>query len=67
VCFRYKGTDRENQAVQEKVNGSNRVFISGTVLNGKFVLRLAIGNLATQWSDVEEAWGLIQKAVETLA
>jgi aromatic-L-amino-acid decarboxylase len=64
VCFRFKGSDQQNQAIQEKVNESGRVFISGTVLNGKFVLRLAIGNLATQWKDVEEAWELIQKAVD---
>jgi aromatic-L-amino-acid/L-tryptophan decarboxylase len=63
VCFRYKGSDQENQAIQEKVNASGRVFISGTVLNGQFVLRFAIGNLATRWEDVQEAWGLIEKAV----
>jgi aromatic-L-amino-acid decarboxylase len=62
VCFRYKGTDAENQAIQEKVNNSNRVFMSGTVLNGKFTLRLAIGNLATTWQDILEAWELIKKA-----
>jgi len=64
VCFRFKGSDQQNQAIQDKVNQSGRVFISGTVLNGKFVLRLAIGNLATQWKDVEEAWKLILKAAE---
>jgi aromatic-L-amino-acid/L-tryptophan decarboxylase len=66
VCFRYKGTDQENQAIQEKVNASGRVFISGTVLNGRFVLRVAIGNLGTTWKDVEELWGLIQEACKTL-
>src|SRR5882724_4260259 len=59
VCFRYKGSDAENQAIQEKINQSGRVFISGTVLNDTFVLRLAIGNLATKWSDVQEAWELL--------
>ncbi len=63
VCFRYKGTDEQNRTIQEKVNSSNRVFISGTVLNGDFVLRLAIGNLKTTWDDVQEAWRLIQEAV----
>lgn len=62
VCFRYQGSDQENQALQEKVNASGRVFISGTVLNGSFVLRLAIGNLGTAWNDVQEAWELIQRA-----
>jgi aromatic-L-amino-acid decarboxylase len=64
VCFRYKGSDQENQAIQEKVNQSGRVFISGTVLNGKFVLRLAIGNLATRWEDVQEAWELVLAAAD---
>ena len=64
VCFRYRGSDVENQAIQEKVNASGRVFISGTVLNGRFVLRLAIGNLATTWQDIQEAWELICKAIE---
>lgn len=63
VCFRFRGTDGENQAIQERVNSSGRVFISGTVLNGEFVLRLAIGNLATTWADVQEAWALIVKAI----
>ena len=66
VCFRYKGTDQENQAIQERVNESGRVFISGTVLNGRFVLRVAIGNLGTSWRDIEELWALIQKACEAL-
>jgi aromatic-L-amino-acid decarboxylase len=64
VCFRYKGSDQENQAIQERVNQSGRVFISGTVLSGKFVLRLAIGNLATRWEDVQEAWELVLAAAE---
>lgn len=63
VCFRYQGSDDENKAILEKVNASGRVFLASTVLNGKLVLRLAIGNLATKWSDVLEAWELLQKAV----
>ncbi|MCU1254073.1 MAG: amino acid decarboxylase [Candidatus Angelobacter sp.] len=62
VCFRYKGSDDENRAIMEKVNASGRVFIASTVLNGKLTLRLAIGNLETNWSDVQEAWELLQKA-----
>jgi len=32
------------------------------VLNNRVVLRLAIGNLATTWNDIEEAWERIKKA-----
>ncbi len=59
VCFRYKGTDEENRAIQEKVNGSGEIFLSGTMLKGRFSLRLAIGNQATTQAHVERAWELI--------
>jgi len=62
VCFRFKGSDDQNRLIMEKVNASGRVFISGTVLNGKQVIRLAIGNLHTVWEDVQEAWDLVAKA-----
>jgi hypothetical protein len=48
----------------ERVNHSGRVFVAGTVLNNQQVIRLAIGNLATSWSDVEEAWKLLKRAAE---
>ena len=64
VCFRYKGSDDQNRAIMNRVNATGRVFISNTVLKGEQVLRLAIGNLATQWEDVEEAWRLIVEASE---
>jgi aromatic-L-amino-acid decarboxylase len=73
VCFRYRGSpqrddagriDDQNRAIMERVNQSGRTFISGTVLNGQQVIRLAIGNLATTWKDVEEVWELIQKAAD---
>jgi aromatic-L-amino-acid decarboxylase len=65
VCFRYKGSDDENKVIMERVNASGRVFIATTVLNGKLTLRLAIGNLETSWSDVQEAWDLLQKVAES--
>jgi hypothetical protein len=30
----------------------------------RFVIRLAIGNLATTWQDVEEAYEVVQKAAD---
>ena len=64
VCLRYKGTDDENRRIQEQVNASGEVFISGTVLNGRFTLQLAIGNRATKREHVERAWGLIREGAE---
>lgn len=60
VCFRYKGSDEENRHIFEKVNASGKFFISHTHLGGRYVLRLAIGNLGTNWEDVRAAWEMIQ-------
>ena len=56
VCFRYKGSDQENRDLLERINASGRAFLSGTMLQGKFVLRLAIGNIATTEDDVRQTW-----------
>jgi aromatic-L-amino-acid decarboxylase len=60
VCFRRRGTDRENRELLDRINASGRVLLSGTVLNGSFALRLTIGNIGTTRADVQEAWDLIQ-------
>ena len=62
VCFRFKGTDQQNLAIEEAVNRSGKTFISHTALSGRMVLRIAIGNLGTTWEDVQECWRLIKDA-----
>lgn len=61
ICFRYRGaSDEGNRALLDAVNASGKAFLSHTVLNGRFVLRLAIGNIATTWEDLTEVWQVIQ-------
>jgi aromatic-L-amino-acid/L-tryptophan decarboxylase len=62
VCFRRRGEDDENEALLRKVNESGEVFLSHTRLSGRYVLRLAVGNLRTTEADVERAWELLREA-----
>jgi aromatic-L-amino-acid decarboxylase len=62
VCFRREGSDEENQAIINRVNDSGEAFLSGTRLNGRFVLRLAVGNARTREEDVARAWELLNDA-----
>jgi aromatic-L-amino-acid decarboxylase len=60
VCFRREGSDEENEAILERVNGSGEIFISHTKLNGRYVLRLAIGSDRTIEDDVRRAWDVLR-------
>lgn len=60
VCFRYRGSDDDNRRLMDAVNATGRVFLSHTVLNGRVVIRLAIGNIGTTWDDVAAVWGLVK-------
>ncbi len=65
VCFRYRGADEENQALLDAVNRSGEALLSSTVLHGKFVLRAAIGNVATSEADIERLWKALLAALPT--
>ena len=60
VNFRYKGTDDDNRRILEAVNATGEVFLSSTVLRGKYTLHLAIGNYGTKPQHVARAWELLR-------
>jgi aromatic-L-amino-acid decarboxylase len=65
VCFRREGSDEENEALLERVNRSGEIFISHTRLDGRYVLRLAIGNEHTTEDDVRRAWNVLRDLRDT--
>ncbi|MFO8034688.1 MAG: pyridoxal-dependent decarboxylase, partial [Candidatus Bipolaricaulota bacterium] len=66
VCFRHVGGEEENRRLLTQINGSGRVYLTHTVLDGRFALRMCIGQARTQRSNVESAWELIRKAAGDL-
>jgi aromatic-L-amino-acid decarboxylase len=66
VCFRYNGTDDENKRILERVNATGKVFLSGTVLHGRFTLHLAVGNYGTRPEHVQRAWATVKREAGAL-
>jgi aromatic-L-amino-acid/L-tryptophan decarboxylase len=64
VCFRLRGdeSDEAHQRILDSVNASGEVFLSHTKLDGRFVFRIAIGNLHTTETHVARAWALLNEA-----
>jgi aromatic-L-amino-acid decarboxylase len=66
VCFRYDGSDEENERLLERVNDSGEVFLSHTRFAGRYQLRLAVGNFRTTEEDVRVAWDVLRREAATL-
>jgi aromatic-L-amino-acid decarboxylase len=75
VCFRYhpRGLDDQarldelNAQLLDAVNATGEIFISHTKIDGRYALRLAIGNMRTTAHDVETAWEVLRAEAERLA
>lgn len=68
VCFRHvppgldaAALDAHNLAVMDAVNATGEVYLSHTKLDGRVVLRIAIGNERTTRADVALAWDLLRE------
>ena len=67
VCFRLRPRDGEdaaavtdrNRELLARINATRQVYLSHTVLDGRYTIRMAIGARATARRHVEEAWALI--------
>jgi aromatic-L-amino-acid decarboxylase len=66
VCFRLEGSDARNEELLARVNASGEVFLSHTRLDGRYVLRLAIGNVRTVEDDVRLAWDVLRREAAAL-
>jgi aromatic-L-amino-acid decarboxylase len=74
VCFRYKpaGIDEMklnaiNEKLNHTLNDSGKIYLSHTVLNGKYILRMVTGQTNVTLDHVEKAWALIKKTARAVA
>jgi aromatic-L-amino-acid/L-tryptophan decarboxylase len=74
VCFRARPsgagmTEADltslNERILKRVNDSGEVFLSHTVLNGHYTLRVAIGNIRTSDDHIARAWELVRQALDS--
>jgi len=61
VCFRHKGGDEINQQLMDRLNRRGDLYLTHTKLDGKFTLRLCVGQTNTEVRHVERAWKRIQE------
>lgn len=59
--------DALNEALLDAVNRTGEVFLSHTRLNGRFVIRVALGQIRTEERHVERAWELLRREARRLS
>jgi len=62
VCFRHRGGDEVNRQIMDRLNAGGRLYLTHTMMNGKFTLRFCVGQTNTELRHVEGAWRRIQEA-----
>lgn len=71
VCFRWapagqeltgEALDDANRRLLERINGPGDLFLTHTVLQGRFVIRLALGHESTTDAVVRAVWARVREA-----
>jgi aromatic-L-amino-acid decarboxylase len=73
VCFRYKPSgfdedqiNRMNEKLNHALNDTGKLYLSHTVLNGKYTLRMVTAQTNVTMKHVEKAWKLIMQTARSL-
>ena len=73
VCFRYKPEGRGeeqlnifNEKLNHMLNDSGKIYLTPTVLNSKYTLRMVTAQTNVTLDHVEKAWNLIKQTARSL-
>jgi aromatic-L-amino-acid decarboxylase len=67
VCFRFRGSDEENERLLERLNATGALYLTHTKLGDRYVLRMSIGQTWTEEKHVRAAWDRIREVAGGLS
>ena len=66
VCFRHRAGDDLNRELLERLNRSGELYLTHTILDNRYALRLCVGQTRTEERHVVDAWRRIQRTAQDL-
>ena len=67
VCFAHRAGDEFNRLLLDRLDAEGRLYMTHTVLNGRYTLRFCVGQTHTEAAHVRGAWERIQAAAMALS
>jgi aromatic-L-amino-acid decarboxylase len=61
VCFAHRNGNDFNRRLLETINREGKIYLTHTVINGQYTLRMCIAQTNTTVENVRQAWQIIQK------
>jgi aromatic-L-amino-acid decarboxylase len=66
VCFAHRAGDAFNRQLLDRLNQTGMIYLTHTMLDGRFALRFCVGQTNTQSKHVQRAWELIQETAQSM-
>src|SRR5581483_1122363 len=66
VCFGHRTGDEFNRKLLDRLNQTGKLYLTHTILDGRFTLRFCVGQTNTELEHVRGAWELIQQVSRSL-
>lgn len=66
VCFGHRKGNDASRELLERLNATGKLYLTHTVLNGRYALRMCIGQTWTEERHVKEAWAAIRQVAKEL-
>jgi hypothetical protein len=60
ICFALKNGNDATRALHHALNATGKMYCTHTIINDRYLIRMAIGATLTEERHIEAAWKLIQ-------
>jgi aromatic-L-amino-acid decarboxylase len=67
VCFAHMSGNDFNRKLLETINNQGKMYFTHTIVNGRYTLRMCIGQSNTTETHVRQAWKTIQETAKELS
>ena len=65
ICFRHNEGDEVTEQIMKEINDSGKAYLTHTKLDGRYVIRLSVGQSQVELTHLEKVWDLLTAACKS--